>query len=94
MNRRGAILLLCLVVLPLLYGFYIASSLIALILEDGLEDSVSLADIEAHGNVSDALHPIPKILHQTWKNEHVPEHWQIAQFTWYAIPPNPVQRLT
>jgi hypothetical protein len=86
--------LLCLVVLPLLYGFYVASSLIALILEDGLEDSVSLADIEAHGNVSDALHPIPKILHQTWKNEHVPEHWQIPQFTWYAIPPAPVRRLT
>jgi inositol phosphorylceramide mannosyltransferase catalytic subunit len=85
MNRRGALVLLCVVVLPLCYAFYIASSLIALILEDGLDDAVTLADIAAHGNVSDALHPIPKILHQTWKNEHVPEQWQIAQFTWYAF---------
>ena len=91
MKRRAAIVLVCLVVVPLLYAFYIASSLIALILEDGLDDAVSLADIEAHGNVSDALHPIPKIIHQTWKNEHVPEHWQIAQFTWYAFSFNGAQ---
>jgi len=94
MKRRGAIVLLCLVVVPLLYAFYLASSLIALILEDGLDDAVSLTDIEAHGNMSDALHPIPKIIHQTWKNEHVPEHWQIAQFTWYALSFNGGLRLT
>lgn len=83
MNKRGIGVLLCFVLLPLFYAFYLTSSLIALILEDGLEDAVALADIEVHGNMSDALHPIPKIIHQTWKNDRVPEHWQIAQFTWY-----------
>lgn len=84
MNRRVVIILLLVVFAPLLYVLYIASSLIALLFEDGLRDSVTLAAIEAHGNSSSALHPIPKIIHQTWKNENIPEHWQIAQFTWYG----------
>ena len=93
-NHRHGILLqifdsvlffLFLVVLaPLLYFVYIASSLIALLFEDGLRDSVTLAAIEAHGNSSSAFHPIPKIIHQTWKNNNIPEQWQIAQFTWYG----------
>jgi len=85
MNRRAVIILLLVVFTPLLYFLYIASSLIALLFEDGLRDSVSLTAIEAHGNSSHS-HPIPKIIHQTWKNENIPEQWQIAQFTWYGSP--------
>ena len=83
MNRRVVVVLLF-VFAPLLYFVYIASSLIALLFEDGLRDSVTLAAIEAHGNSSRASHPIPKIIHQTWKNNNIPEQWQIAQFTWYV----------
>jgi inositol phosphorylceramide mannosyltransferase catalytic subunit len=86
MNRRIVVVLLLVVFAPLFYFLYIASSLIALLFEDGLQDSVSLAAIEAHGNSSIHSHPIPKIIHQTWKNENIPEQWQIAQFTWYGSP--------
>jgi hypothetical protein len=84
MNRRVVVVLLLFVFAPLLYCVYIASSLIALLFEDGLTDSVTLAAIEAHANSSSVSHPIPKIIHQTWKNNNIPEQWQIAQFTWYA----------
>jgi len=85
MNRRALIIVLIVVLGPIVYLTYVASSLIALILEDGLADSVSLAVVEASGNSSTASHPIPKIIHQTWKNDNIPEQWQIAQFTWYVI---------
>jgi len=83
MNRRTLIIFFLVVFAPIFYVLYLASSLIALIFEDGLEDSVTLAGIEANANGSSAIHPIPKIIHQTWKNHDIPEQWQIAQFTWY-----------
>src|SRR5271169_4344941 len=83
-RRLPVILALVILCLPIVYSLYSASSLIALIFDDGLSDAVTLAAIEAHANVSSVSHPIPKIIHQTWKNEKIPEQWQIAQFTWYA----------
>jgi len=85
MNNRTLAVVLIVVLGPIVYCFYIGSSLIALILEDGLKDSVSFAAVEASGNSSTASHPIPKIIHQTWKNNNIPEQWQIAQFTWYVV---------
>jgi hypothetical protein len=82
MNRRAAVVFFVFFI-PVAYALYIASSLIALIFEDGLRDSVDLSTVEARENRSDVTHPIPKIIHQTWKNKNVPEQWQIAQFTWY-----------
>jgi inositol phosphorylceramide mannosyltransferase catalytic subunit len=83
MNRRAPLLLvLVILLLPVVYVLYSASSLIALILDDGLSDAVTLAAIEGHANVTGASHPIPKIIHQTWKNEKIPEQWQVAQYTW------------
>ena len=83
MNRRVAVAFLVFF-LPIAYAAYIASSLVALIFEDGLRDSVSLATVEENGNRTGVSHPIPKIIHQTWKNRNIPEQWQIAQFTWYV----------
>jgi len=82
MKRRTTAVILLIICLPIVYVLYEASSLIALIFEDGLADSVTLDMIEAMGNRSEVQHPIPKFIHQTWKNENIPEQWQIAQFTW------------
>jgi inositol phosphorylceramide mannosyltransferase catalytic subunit len=82
MNRRVIVILLIFVFVPIAYILFIASTLIALIFEDGLKDSVTFSAIEANGNRTSATHPIPKIIHQTWKNDEIPEQWQIAQFTW------------
>ena len=83
MSRRTVLILFTAIFVPLIFVLYIASPLLLLLFENGLKDSVSLATVEANGNRSAVLHPIPKIIHQTWKSEIVPEHWQIAQFTWY-----------
>jgi hypothetical protein len=85
MNGRTLAVVLIVVLGPIAYVSYVASSLIALIFEDGMKDSVSFEALEASGNSSTASHPIPKIIHQTWKNNNIPEQWQIAQFTWYAL---------
>ena len=84
MNSRVIIAFLVLFI-PIVYILWVSSSLLALILEDGLRDSVDLAAIEKNANQSGVTHPIPKILHQTWKNNDIPEQWQIAQFTWYVL---------
>jgi inositol phosphorylceramide mannosyltransferase catalytic subunit len=84
MNRRVIVAFLVLFI-PIVYILWVSSSLLALILEDGLRDSVDLAAIEKNANQSGVTHPIPKILHQTWKNNDIPEQWQIAQFTWYVL---------
>src|SRR5262245_41901376 len=86
MTRRPLLVILILVFcLPIAYILYSASPLLALIFEDGLTDAVNFATIEEHGNATGAVHPIPKIIHQTWKNKNIPEQWQIAQYTWYAL---------
>jgi inositol phosphorylceramide mannosyltransferase catalytic subunit len=83
MSRRPSPILL-IICLPIIYVLYTASSLIALIFEGGLTDAVTLLGIEKHANATGTSHPIPKIIHQTWKNEDIPEQWQIAQYTWYG----------
>lgn len=93
MNRRAAVVFLVFFI-PVVYILYIASSLIALIFEDGLRDSVALSTVEANSNRTDATHPIPKIIHQTWKNNNIPEQWQIAQYTWYLSHSFPRSSLT
>jgi len=83
--KRRLLVIFALVLTPALYILYCASSLIALIFEDGLKNAVSLRAIEEHANGTDVTHPIPKIIHQTWKNDKIPEQWQIAQYTWYGL---------
>jgi hypothetical protein len=87
MNNRRVIIAFLVLFIPIVYILWVSSSLVALIFEDGLKDSVDLAAIEKNANQSSARHPIPKILHQTWKNNNIPEQWQIAQFTWYILKP-------
>jgi len=82
---RRLLLIIVLFCLPIAYTFYLTSSLIALIFEDGLEDAVNLQAIAEHANRTEVLHPIPKIIHQTWKNDNIPEQWEIAQYTWYTF---------
>ena len=81
MNPRVVAVFLLVVFLPVGYVVYLASSLILLLFEDGLRDSVTIHDIVARGNTTSTF-PIPKIIHQTWKNNQIPEQWQIAQYTW------------
>jgi hypothetical protein len=51
--------------------------LIRLLLEDGGSDSIYPLDVPPENTTLPLL--IPKIIHQTFKNEDLPEHWRNAQ---------------
>ena len=56
-------------------------TLLTLLVEDGLADAIHSAEIPAPNSPLIDTRPqlIPKIIHQTYVNESVPEHWREAQ---------------
>ena len=56
-------------------------TLLTLLVEDGLADAIHSAEIPAPNSplIDDRPQLIPKIIHQTYVNESVPEHWREAQ---------------
>jgi len=86
---RKPVLLLVLVVLGVLVGLvYLFSTLIALLFETGMGNAIPPEDLRARTSWSEERHPIPKIFHQTWKNETVPETWSIAQYSCIDLHPD------
>lgn len=79
--RRGLILfLVCnLIIIGFLVNFLF--TLITLLFEDCSADAIRSVDIPAPNSQLIDSRPqlIPKIIHQTWQNETVPEKWQKAQ---------------
>ena len=74
--RRGTLaffIFIALVVLLLRRSRY----LIGLLFEDGGRDSILPSEIPSENTTHPLL--IPKIIHQTYKNEELPQHWKEAQ---------------
>ncbi|KAI5307718.1 hypothetical protein KEM55_007600 [Ascosphaera atra] len=73
------------IVLALTYLLYTFSTLLSLLLEDFANDAIPRTDIPSLNGTSNssptASRPqlIPKIIHQTYKNETIPEVWKDAQ---------------
>jgi inositol phosphorylceramide mannosyltransferase catalytic subunit len=90
--RRGT-LLLVLAAATILGGLvYLFSTLIALLFETGLQNAIQPAVLSALSRSSSSTledrRPIPKIIHQTWKNETIPEAWSIAQYSCQDLHPD------
>ena len=79
--RRG--LLVFLVVNLIVVAFLVRSvfTLLTLLVEDASADAIHRAEIPAPGSGLIDTRPqlIPKIIHQTYVNESIPVHWQLAQ---------------
>lgn len=79
--RRG--LLVFLVVNLLIVTFLIrsVSTLLSLLLEDAAADAIHRAELPSPNSSLIEQRPqvIPKIIHQTYKNESIPEVWKDAQ---------------
>ena len=79
--RRGTIIFL--VVNLTIIGFLVnaCSTLISLLFEDGAADAIARAEIPApESDVIKEMKPIiPKIIHQTYINESIPEQWRVGQ---------------
>lgn len=88
--RRGMIIFL--VFNLILLGFILNSvfTLITLLFEDCTADAIRSYDIPAPSSELIDQRPqlIPKIIHQTWRNETIPEKWSEAQQSCVNIHPD------
>lgn len=79
--RKG--LALFLVVNVFILGFILNSvfTLITLLFEDCSGDAIHAIDIPAPNSALINQRPqlIPKIIHQTWRDDSIPEKWQAPQ---------------
>jgi|SRR5579862_9911682 len=84
--KRALLPILILVAASLLLTLFFlrAHTLIALLFEDGSRDLITLGELEAlerevAGQGAVQAQRIPKIIHQTFRDEGVPENWKVAQ---------------
>merc|ERR1711939_575072 len=79
--RRGTIVFL--VINLIIIGFLLNafSTLISLLFQSGAADAIHRAEIPAPGSdmIENRTQLIPKIIHQTYINESIPERWQAGQ---------------
>lgn len=79
--RKGVIAFL--IVNLIVIGFLVNAvfTLITLLFEDCSADAIHSSEIPAPNSILIDQRPqlIPKIIHQTWQNETIPEKWQAAQ---------------
>jgi hypothetical protein len=79
--RKNAIIFLVVTIAFLGFAVHNVWILISLLFVDGSEDAISRAEVPApkSGAISERPQLIPKIIHQTYKNESLPEHWKAPQ---------------
>ena len=86
--RRPLLLLIVGVSLVLGGAVWLVSTLIALLFESGLQTAIDPEQLNIRSGWGEDRRPIPKIIHQTWKNETVPEMWSIAQYSCLDLHPD------
>ena len=79
--RKGVVIFLSINVLIIIFLIRSVFTLLTLLVEDGSADSIHSAEIPAPNSPLIDSRPqlIPKIIHQTYVNDSVPEHWREAQ---------------
>ena len=79
--RRPAIFFLTIVVCLIFFAIRSVFTLLTLLVEDASADAIHSAEIPAPNSPLIEGRPqlIPKIIHQTYVNDSVPEHWREAQ---------------
>ena len=79
--RKGLIIFLSINALIVIFLIRSVFTLLTLLVEDGSADAIHSAEIPAPNSplIDDRPQLIPKIIHQTYVNDSVPEHWREAQ---------------
>jgi mannosyltransferase OCH1-like enzyme len=79
--RRGILIFLISTIVVLGFAVHHVWTLLELLVVDGKEDAILRAELPApnSGAISERPQLIPKIIHQTYINESVPEHWKAPQ---------------
>ncbi len=79
--RRGVIFFLVALACFLIFAVNLVWTLLTLLFVDGSEDAISKAELPAPGSSRqpDSYEIIPRILHQTYQNDSIPDVWREAQ---------------
>ena len=79
--RRGLAIFLIINALIIVFLIRSVFTLLTLLVEDGSADAIHSAEIPPPNSprINDRPQLIPKIIHQTYVNETVPERWREAQ---------------
>lgn len=79
--RRGVTIFLIVVLLILTFVVRNVFTLLSLLIEDASADAIHRAELPSPNSSLIEQRPqiIPKIIHQTYKNESIPEVWKVAQ---------------
>lgn len=79
--RRGVVIFILVNVLIITFLVRSVFTLLSLLVEDAAADAIHRSDIPSPNSSLIETRPqiIPKIIHQTYKNESIPLHWQEAQ---------------
>lgn len=79
--RRSLLVFLLVSFIVVTFLLHSVSTLISLLFEDASADAIPQSEIPAlNSTVEDTRpHLIPKIIHQTYKNESIPQNWKAAQ---------------
>jgi mannosyltransferase OCH1-like enzyme len=88
--RKNVVIFLIVTVAVLGFAVHNVWTLITLLFLDGSEDAILRAEVPApkSGAISERPQLIPKIIHQTYKNESIPEHWKGPQQTCIDLHPD------
>lgn len=79
--RRSLVIFLVIAAGILIFLLHSVSTLLSLLIEDASGDAIPRAEIPAPNSTLLETRPplIPKIIHQTYKNESIPDRWKAAQ---------------
>lgn len=88
--RRGLVIFLLVNLLIIAFLVRSVSTLLSLLLEDAAADAIHHAELPSPNSSLIERRPqiIPKIIHQTYKNESIPEVWVEAQQTCIDLHPD------
>lgn len=79
--RRGLVIFLVVNLLIIAFLVRSVSTLLSLLIEDAANDAIHRAELPAPNSplIDGRPQLIPKIIHQTYVNDSVPERWRDAQ---------------
>ncbi|KAF2128344.1 glycosyltransferase family 32 protein [Dothidotthia symphoricarpi CBS 119687] len=88
--RRGITIFLLVTVVVLGFAVHSVWTLLGLLLATGREDAIVRGELPApnSGTINDRTQLIPKIIHQTYINESIPDHWKGPQQTCIDLHPD------
>ncbi|KAK7888150.1 CSG1/SUR1-like protein [Exophiala xenobiotica] len=88
--RRSLLIFLLTTVIVVTLLLHSVSTLLSLLIEDASRDAIHRSEIPAPNSTLLDSRPqlIPKIIHQTYKNESIPSHWLPAQQSCLKLHPD------